>query len=919
MKPTQILRPPSRLRRATQKRWRILRLLGSLLPLLLLDQAELAAEQAGAQPSEEPKAAQSADPATADPATASPATADPTPEEAPTPKSGGLFQALQPQEQPSQKATKKDPSSEEMHAQQTAQGEALADLDIVELFQRAGEVEKELDGLQESLEVPATVQAVQKELPRTVQAVLSETATAMTRVKEAHRWFVISDIRFFYSERARELEERQTPLLEFAKHVSAVPKRVEALSTEWGHAQKVLREVGASAQAQERVKQLLKKAQLTGYLARRTETGLARSSALFEEMNRAIRDVLDLADLGPPTVLETIDHRGFTPWRAALNLPDYKSAQQEIVRSLKWNLNSLGIFAKNGAARLGLHLLALCLLFGILIKTRRDRIYAREHADEIRAQADAERAADEPPPLPVDDRQYSLDFDSLQHPIACTAIFGSVISIFIYKYMPASVGAIVLSTAVLSSAWLQSKKHSSHGPYIAVGAVLLNIILMLHMATSNLQALDTLLQGLEGVTSWVLIQRLRKSPPDTLSGAWSSVFEMGLRVWLFALAIGAIAWLSGFDITSIVLINATARLLLITLAFIGLYEVTKGLLNLFVNSPVKAHLRTIRDHGQLVEEKLALVLRWLLLFYWGKIFLNSYTIYAPLRAALSGMMQRKFDLGSLSISLGSIMTLGVGAVIAVLTAQLIRFFLTEEILPRTSLRIGSRAAITTGSYAILLGFGIFTTLAAAGVQLDKLTILVSAFGVGIGFGLQNIVQNFVSGLILLFGRPVNVGDTVQVDDLLGSVSSIGFRASTVRTFRGAEVIVPNSAFVTDKVINWTLSDDKRRVEINLGVAYGTDPERVLKILRDVAIQNENCMRAPEPDALFLEFGDSSLNFQLRAWTATGANRPTFQSELTVAIAQALKEADIEIPFPQRDLHLKSFDEEAVQRLTGKSE
>ncbi|HDR68602.1 MAG TPA: mechanosensitive ion channel, partial [Bacteroidaceae bacterium] len=175
---------------------------------------------------------------------------------------------------------------------------------------------------------------------------------------------------------------------------------------------------------------------------------------------------------------------------------------------------------------------------------------------------------------------------------------------------------------------------------------------------------------------------------------------------------------------------------------------------------------------------------------------------------------------------------------------------------------------------------------------------------GIGFGLQNIFNNMVSGLILAFERPIKVGDTVQVGELTGIVKSIGFRSSTIRSFDGAEVIVPNGNLISNEMINWTLSDSFRRMDIRVGVAYGTDPEVVLDLIRQVAEENENVSKEPPPKAYFIGFGDSSLDFRLLAWTDIG-NRLSVESDLTVAINRKIVDAGIEIPFPQRDLHIRS--------------
>jgi small-conductance mechanosensitive channel len=182
-------------------------------------------------------------------------------------------------------------------------------------------------------------------------------------------------------------------------------------------------------------------------------------------------------------------------------------------------------------------------------------------------------------------------------------------------------------------------------------------------------------------------------------------------------------------------------------------------------------------------------------------------------------------------------------------------------------------------------------------------VLTGAFGVGIGFGLQTIVNNFVSGLILLFERPIQIGDTVQVGDMTGDVKRIGIRSSTLRTGSGAELIVPNSMLMSERVINWTLSDTSRRIDLPVGVAYGAEPERVLELLKQVARKHADVLQYPEPVALFVRFGESAIDFELRAWVQDGTRWQLIKTELAVALFRSLKDARIEIPFPQREVRV----------------
>jgi len=250
-------------------------------------------------------------------------------------------------------------------------------------------------------------------------------------------------------------------------------------------------------------------------------------------------------------------------------------------------------------------------------------------------------------------------------------------------------------------------------------------------------------------------------------------------------------------------------------------------------------------------------------------------------------------------------------------ANAFAFLLRKVILPRLPLQRGLSYAISTVTYYALLVLVALAALAGAGIELNRFTVLTGALGVGLGFGLQNIVNNFVSGLILLFERPIHVGDTVDVGGLVGIVRRIGARSSTVVTFQGAEVIVPNSNLLSNQVINWTLSSQWRRVDVPVRVAYGTDPERVIKLLVSVAESYPGVLLERPPMAFFMGFGESSLNFELRFWSAWQDTWFQLQSDVTVAVAKALREASIEIPFPQRDLHVRSIDSPVAEGIAEK--
>jgi small-conductance mechanosensitive channel len=301
---------------------------------------------------------------------------------------------------------------------------------------------------------------------------------------------------------------------------------------------------------------------------------------------------------------------------------------------------------------------------------------------------------------------------------------------------------------------------------------------------------------------------------------------------------------------------------------------------------------------------------------WLNIDLYLFTARDAVVEAIRGALEYPIGFGKVHITLGGTLSLFFVLLLGYAVANIAMFILEEILLPRLSLRGGLAYAISRVTYYVLLVSIFFAAVTNAGVELNKFTMITGAVGLGVGFGLQNIVNNFASGLIILFERPFRVGDTVEVGGVVGVVKRIGARSSTLLTFQYAEVILPNSNLVSNQVTNWTLTSARRRVEVPVGVAYGTDPELALKLLIEVAASNPRILKDPRPEAFFLGFGESALNLELRFWAA----QPIWfelKSEIGLAVFRSFREAGIEIPFPQRDLHLRSIDSAIQVESSGK--
>ncbi len=265
-----------------------------------------------------------------------------------------------------------------------------------------------------------------------------------------------------------------------------------------------------------------------------------------------------------------------------------------------------------------------------------------------------------------------------------------------------------------------------------------------------------------------------------------------------------------------------------------------------------------------------------------------------------------FTSGNLSITLWNLLYVFVFLTLLFYLSGKLRNWIVERLLVKTRMDYGNRQAIGSIFRYIVIAIGFLIILQSAGIDLSTVTILVGALGVGIGFGLQNITNNFVSGLIILFERPIKVGDRIEVGEISGDVIKISPRATTVLTNDNIAIIVPNSEFISSTVINWSYTNQDVRFNFPVGVSYGSNPEEVRRLLLEVAEENSGVLKNPAPDVLLQEFGDSSLNFILRVWTREHTTRPgVLRSELNYAISKKFKEHGIEIPFPQRDIHIRS--------------
>jgi small-conductance mechanosensitive channel len=508
----------------------------------------------------------------------------------------------------------------------------------------------------------------------------------------------------------------------------------------------------------------------------------------------------------------------------------------------------------------------------------------------------------------------------LSKPVSTAIVVGIFTNYLIYPYQPLlfmDVSRFILTfpIVILLIAILPRIYHK----YVyAFGISVILFIVYLNLPTDHI--ISRLLLLTIGFTEvWATMHYLiqvRTHPRPRVQSTWF-VFLLSVILAIISI-VGVLASILGKVMLATLMAQAVIGFILVAVIISLSLTVLNGLWVLYVDSPYSNYLRIIRKNKDLAKSKVTrlfniIAVLLLLFFMLGVLNINSVVF-----GWITEFFNKDRYIGSMEFTWGQVLLFFFVIWLSTVVANFLQVLLEDDLLSRVKLEKGLPNTIAMLVKYTLVTIGVFLAVSAIGLPLDSLTVIIGAFGVGIGFGLQNIFNNLVSGLILLFERPIKINDTVEVGTLIGNVRSIGIRASNIRTFDGAEIIVPNGNLISNEVINWTLSDQKRRIEVIIGVSYGSDPNKVHDILMDVIGKHKDIIKDPEPLVLFNDLGESSLDFRCLFWTFDFSRWIVIKSEIIFATFAALKAAGIEIPFPQRDLHIRSV-EQAVEIRNKKGE
>lgn len=315
---------------------------------------------------------------------------------------------------------------------------------------------------------------------------------------------------------------------------------------------------------------------------------------------------------------------------------------------------------------------------------------------------------------------------------------------------------------------------------------------------------------------------------------------------------------------------------------------------------------------QNIQSRLKVLLYMFATLAWLMLIARNLYVYDNIYDAISAFLVTDRKIGNTTFTFGSVIVFLLVIWVSTVISQMIAYMFGDSgqnTAPGKKNKLGSAMLLVR---LAVLAIGILLAFAASGIPMDKLAIVIGALGVGIGFGLQNIVNNLVSGVILAFEKPIEVGDVIEMGARSGVVKEIGIRSSKISAYDGSEVIVPNGDLISQQLINWTLSNRTRRVELIIGVDYGADIKTVTEILQQAVAGREGVMENPEPVVFLFQFGDNSINFRVFFWLTDLALAGQLQHDVLAAIYENLQKAGIGFPYPQRDLHIRSIDPEILQ-------
>jgi len=745
-----------------------------------------------------------------------------------------------------------------------------ASIPVSDVTSEAESVTSELRDIESDLSYDRSSQTVAQQLPvltREIDARLRESRKILGQSPSVE---MLVELEGAWLRLRRELAEMSGSLTGRLSEIGRHLAQIDQFAGVWDQTLNSAREAGAPPEILERIDKVQRDLK-----RERDAVGRQRSSALMIQsrvgvQDARIADMLRTLSRAREYVLDRLFLRDGIPlWSRALRSQGARDLQQEGIDSFAAQWTALESYVARNAGPVALGIAVFFALVGgfYWARGRARQLFDKAHSAVLRTSV-------------------------LERPIAAALLLSLLGSRWIYAQAPRLLWVFLSALALVPSVMIVERLITPALrtlPYALIAFFFVDQLRLLAAAVPFLPRLLFLLEMLGAVllSLWLLRSPARcqlwlseKPEPQR----WTTLVSYTALAISFA---AFVANVLGYLTLANLLGNGLLQSSFLALVLFAFVLVLDELGQMALEARPLSALSMVHLHRPLLHRRLRRGLNWAAFVLWALGTLQQLLLWDFLFNAARGFLNAELSFGSIRFSPGDVLAFVVTVWAAFALSRFIRFLLEEDIYPRVRLKRGLSYAISNMLHYAILVAGFFFAMAALGIDMTRVTILAGAFGVGVGFGLQNIFNNFISGLIVLFERPINIGDVIQVEDASGVVERIGIRASVIRTANGSEIIVPNGKLISERLTNWTLSSRQHGIELPVAVVQGSDPKRVIAALEKAAAAHPLVNKDPSPKALVVKLGPDSLGLELRAWTDQSEQWMQIRSDLAIAISAAL--------------------------------
>jgi potassium-dependent mechanosensitive channel len=750
---------------------------------------------------------------------------------------------------------------------------------LTDVASEADSVMSALRDIQTDLSSEGNTQAVARQLPRLTREIDGRLRESRKILGQSPSIETLVGLEGEWLRLRRELAELNAALTGRVHDLERYLAQIDQFTGDWNATLAAAKEESAPLEILERIDALIRELQRGRAVVERersrtlliqSRVGVqdARVAEMLRALRRAVEHLLD----------RLVVRDGVPLWSGSGFSSGAQELQEEGLNSFSTQWTALATYAERNPARLALGVAVFLALAAAFYWARRR---ARRLVDEQH---------------PVVSRASIFET-----PTAAALLLSLLGSRWIYAQAPRLLWVLLGALALVPSVIIVGRLIIPALRTLPYALIAFFFIDQLRLLAAAMPFLPRLLFLLEMFCAIVLSIWLVRSParcqlwlsekPEPEPRRWTAIVSYA------ALAVSFAAFLAnilGYITLANWLGNGLLQSSYLALVLYALVVVLGQLGQMALEARLLAALGVVRRHRELLYRRLRRALHWLAIVLWALGTLQQLLLRDLWFNAAHNFLNAELHLGSIRFSVGDVLAFAVTVWAAFALSRFIRFLLEEDVYPRVRLNRGLAYAISSTLHYVILVTGFFLALAVLGIDMTRVTILAGAFGVGVGFGLQNIFNNFISGLMVLFERPINIGDVIQIEDASGVVERIGIRASVIRTINGSEVIVPNGKLISERLTNWTLSSRLHGIELPVAVALDSDPKRVIASLEGAAAAHPLINKDPPPQALVVRLGPDSLGLELRAWTDRSEQWMQIRSELAIAVSSALVSEKIAI-------------------------